>query len=115
VAVGKDGLRFTPDTISAKPGDRITFEFYPKNHTVAQAAFDNPCNPINGSIFSGFNFAVAEGKAEKQFTITVKDDKPIWLYCSAVPQGNSHCAAGMVAVINPPKEGPRTLQAFREA
>lgn len=56
VAVGKDGLVFTPDTIHAKTGDEIVFEFYPKNHAVVQADFKNPCNPSASGlgIFSGF-------------------------------------------------------------
>lgn len=56
VAVGKDGLKFTPDTIIAKTGDEIVFEFFPKNHAVVQADFNNPCNPSadGHGIFSGF-------------------------------------------------------------
>jgi hypothetical protein len=51
----------------------------------------------------------------KTFTVKVEDDeKPIWLYC---PQNNpkSHCASGMVAVINPPQYSQNTLDAFRLA
>lgn len=42
------------------------------------------------------------------------EKKPIWLYC---PQNAPmpHCAAGMVAVINPPQSGHNTLNAFRMA
>jgi plastocyanin len=56
VAVGKDGLTFTPDTIHAKTGDQIVFEFFPKNHAVVQADFNNPCHPSadGHGIFSGF-------------------------------------------------------------
>ncbi|KAF9732770.1 hypothetical protein PMIN06_012066 [Paraphaeosphaeria minitans] len=116
VAVGKDGLVFTPDTIHAKSGDEIVFEFYPKNHAVVQADFNNPCNPSASGlgISSGF-VPSAAGRANKTFTVTIEDDtKPIWLYC---PQNNpkSHCAQGMVAVINPPQYSPNTLNAFKLA
>ena len=56
VSVGKDGLVFSPDTVYAKTGDEIVFEFYPKNHAVVQADFNNPCNPSADEkrIFSDF-------------------------------------------------------------
>ncbi|KAF2650875.1 Cupredoxin [Lophiostoma macrostomum CBS 122681] len=113
VAVGKDDLKFTPDTIKASVGDEITFEFYPKNHSVVQAAFNDPCNPSDNGIFSGF-IASSSGEADKAFTITVNDTKPIWLYCATL-KPSPHCAAGMVAVINAPSSGPNTLDAFRKA
>lgn len=100
VSVGKDGLVFTPDTITANIGDQITFQFFPKNHSVVQSDFKNPCNPSEAGIFSGF-IPSADGPANETFAITVKDEKPVWLYCAAVVP-RSHCAAGMVAVINPP-------------
>jgi plastocyanin len=133
VAVGQNGLTFTPDTVHANVGDDVVFQFFPKNHTVVQADFNNPCNPSQNGIFSGFNFNVTNGTAvsstkwalcctklllidsqDKTFTITVSDTKPVWLYCSQ-NQPKPHCAAGMVAVINPPASGPNTLDAFKAA
>lgn len=63
VSVGKGGFVFTPDTIVAKIGEEITFQFFPKNHSVVQADFNNPCNPAAapGSIFSGFIPSAAPG------------------------------------------------------
>ena len=59
VSVGVDSkgvasLVFTPDTIHANIGEEITFQFFPKNHSVVQADFNNPCNPSENGIFSGF-------------------------------------------------------------
>lgn len=55
VDVGEHGLSFDPDTITAAPGDMVEFHFYPGNHSVAQASFDNPCHPMSSSsFFSGF-------------------------------------------------------------
>jgi plastocyanin len=103
VKVGSGGLAFDPDTVKAETGDTIIFEFYPKNHSVAQAAWDKPCVPLPGEgdmrpIYSGF-FPVAEDKSEsdKVFSMMVNNTDPIWLYCSQ--QG--HCKSGQVMVINP--------------
>lgn len=54
VAVGQNGLTFTPDTLTAAVGDTVTFHFYPINHSVVQSSFEKPCTPINNGIFSGF-------------------------------------------------------------
>ncbi|KAF2111496.1 Cupredoxin [Lophiotrema nucula] len=112
-STGAAALVFTPDTIHANPGEEITFQFFPKNHSVVQADFNNPCNPSDNGIFSGF-IPSSSGPADQVFTIKVKEDKPVWLYCAALKPA-PHCAAGMVAVINPPKSGPNTLDAFRAA
>ena len=102
VAVGlKNGsLLFNPETITAKNGDNVIFKFWPKNHSVAQSTFAQPCQPSNNGLFSGYVFTSdAEKVATTQFRYTVTNEsQPIWLYCS---QGR-HCQSGMVAVINPP-------------
>jgi plastocyanin len=47
VTVGAGGLlRYDPQNITANPGDTVTFSFFPKNHTVTQAAFSAPCQPL---------------------------------------------------------------------
>ena len=94
-------------------GSWLEFQFWPQNHSVAQAAFDKPCEPLDGGFFSGF-FPVAADVAEGErpsFRVEVKDDKPIWLYCSA----GKHCQNGMVGVVNPPAQGANTLEAFTTA
>lgn len=90
-------LVFTPENTTAKVGDTVTFHFYPKNHDVVQGSLAAPCAPLKDGFFSGF-IPSSAGEANKTFAITVKDDKPIWFYCS---QGK-HCNAGMAGVINPP-------------
>lgn len=55
VDVGEHGLSFDPDTLSVSPGSKVEFHFYPSIHSVTQAAFSNPCHPLNqSSFFSGF-------------------------------------------------------------
>ncbi|KAK4954580.1 hypothetical protein LTR10_008013 [Elasticomyces elasticus] len=53
VAVGEDGLVFTPSSITAPVGSQVEYQFYPRNHSVVSSAFDNPCQP-DGKLFSGY-------------------------------------------------------------
>jgi len=104
-------LTFTPNVINASLGDTVTFKFWPKNHSVAQATFNAPCQPANNSFWSGF-FPTKEGANEQVFVYTVANESaPVWFYCT---QGQ-HCQNGMVGVINPPASGQRTIQAFAAA
>lgn len=51
VTVGADGqLAYSPANIQAAIGDTVTFEFRPKNHTVTQSNFNNPCQPLFDTI-----------------------------------------------------------------
>ncbi|KAF1847495.1 Cupredoxin [Cucurbitaria berberidis CBS 394.84] len=115
VAVGtKTGeLVFQPDSIKAAQGDTVTFRFWPKNHSIAQAAFAKPCEPLERGFWSGFVPTTnAQAAANQTFVYEVKNaSAPIWFYCS---QGQ-HCQAGMVGVINPPQSGERTLAAFKNS
>ncbi|KAG9237201.1 Cupredoxin [Amylocarpus encephaloides] len=112
VTVGQGGLVYTPSEIKAAVGDEVEFSFFPKNHTVSQASFAKPCEPLEGGFFSGFVPTPAPGPSSTTFTITVKDTKPVWIYCGQT-KGN-HCQSGMVAAINAPTEG-KTLAAFAAA
>jgi len=116
VAVGnKDGdLTFDPAEITAEEGDIVLFHFWPKSHSVAQAAFDSPCEPLEDGFWSGYVPTNDTEKAsETHFMYTVSNaSAPIWFYCTAM----KHCQNGMVGVINPPQNNPnRTLEAFAEA
>jgi plastocyanin len=113
VANKTGGLVFVPETLTAAQGDMVTFRFWPKNHSVAQSTFAQPCSPMNNGIWSGFVPTTdTEKVANWTFTMEVKNaSAPIWFYCT---QGK-HCQAGMVGVINPPKQGPNTLAAYKNA
>jgi plastocyanin len=124
VTAGFNGLHFEPDNISAAIGDIIEFHFLPKNHSVVQSSFSNPCVPLSSStspnlnkntsagIFSGFNFATTDGEAENTFSFVVKDTKPFWYYCSQTV-GN-HCQMGMSGVVNQDFGGEKTLAKYKE-
>lgn len=90
VTVGKNGLTYDPPTLHAEIGARIQFDFFPKNHSVVQSSFADPCHPLaSGGFFSGF-VPTKEGQSSTTFTIEVKDKKPIWFYCAQGP----HCQSG---------------------
>ncbi|KAJ4362654.1 hypothetical protein N0V95_001362 [Ascochyta clinopodiicola] len=111
-------LAFYPNNVKANAGDMIQFQFHPKNHSVVQSTFDNPCVPIQNimsnktdAFYSGFMPTTTPINSTSQlltYTIRVPDDKPIWFYCS---QGK-HCQEGMVGAINAPASGEKTMQAF---
>lgn len=107
------GLVFSPESLQAAQGDTVTFRFWPKNHSIAQSTFQQPCAPSNNGFWSGFVPTTStESIANWTFTYEVKNaSAPVWFYCS---QGR-HCQSGMVGVINPPKSGPNTLAAYKNA
>lgn len=98
----KGELTFMPNTMTAVAGDMIQFQFAPKNHSVVQSTFDQPCQPsrlhsnITG-VFSGYMPVAADAQMAPTWTIRVNDTKPMWLYCSQA----KHCQGGMVMVVNP--------------
>ena len=115
VAVGQNGLAYTPNVVSAAPGAKIEYHYFPKNHSVVQSSFDKPCQPLAGGngVNSGF-VPVPQGESPQVFTVTVNDTNPVWIYC-AQTNGN-HCQAGMSMVINQPAPpSPNSLQAYQAA
>jgi plastocyanin len=119
VFVGGTGkLEFTPNSVSANPGDSIRFTFGPKNHTVTQSTFANPCSPMTDAttgaqtgFFSGYMPVAGTQTTDlPQFWIPVKDTKPIWAFCS---QAN-HCQQGMVFAVNAPADpDPKSFNNFK--
>lgn len=81
VNVGQSGLAFSPPTVTAVPGDTVSFTFYPKNHTVTQSTFTAPCEPMTGGVDSGFQPVAANATNVPQFTITVNGTTPLWFFC----------------------------------
>ncbi|KAF2001667.1 hypothetical protein P154DRAFT_167085 [Amniculicola lignicola CBS 123094] len=110
--VENGGLHFEPQNVVAEIGDLIEFHFLPKNHSVVQSSFDEPCKPLQNGVFSGFNFPTKEGEAPDVFVFTVLDKKPFWYYCSQT--AGNHCQMGMAGVINQNFDGQATLAAYKE-
>ncbi|KDR70704.1 hypothetical protein GALMADRAFT_75810, partial [Galerina marginata CBS 339.88] len=114
IIVGANGqLSYSPANISASIGDTVTFEFHPKNHTVTQSNFLNPCHSLQEStgtagFKSGFEPVAADATEFPTFQIKINDTAPIWGYCGQT----GHCAAGMVFAINAVESGPNNFDAF---
>src|SRR2546421_531387 len=53
VAVGKNGLVFTPDTLTAAAGDTIEFTFAPGGHSVTRSEFSSPCKAATTDVIWG--------------------------------------------------------------
>ncbi|KAM6517030.1 hypothetical protein FSOLCH5_007983 [Fusarium solani] len=104
VEVGKGGLKYTPDTISAAKGDIIEFHF-DSMHTVVAGDFSKPCTPATSG---GFYSGDLPASGNSFFSITVNNTDPIFFYCAI----EGHCQAGMAGVIN---QGSDTLKAYQSA
>jgi len=109
---------YSPEAISAQPGDQVVFHFNPKNHSVTQSSFAGPCTPKDGGFNSGF-MPVAANVTDNfpTYTITVNDTQPIWVYCAqAANTPGSHCGAGMVFAVNCGADGaPNSFTNFKNA
>lgn len=100
-ASGENKLTFSPWKIQAPVGDMIQFQFGVGAHTVTQSSFDNPCVPLGSpnnltGVHSGSMPVKAGDEMVPTYTVAVKDDKPMWLYCAT----GKHCQNGMVMVVN---------------
>ncbi|KAK6346570.1 hypothetical protein TWF696_006692 [Orbilia brochopaga] len=97
IVVGRGGLRFDPDNVQAEIGDVIEWHFTPRNHSIVQSNFGNPCVPTAGAFFSGF-VPTMSGQNGQVYQIRIVDKNPIWYYCSQTV--GDHCQMGMAGVIN---------------
>jgi len=110
VTVGQNGLSFTPSSVNASAGDQIEFVFYPKNHTVTQSTFANPCQAMSNGTDSGFMPTNStSGSQQPGVIVTINSTDPVWFYCRQA----THCTQGMVFAVNPTAN--KTFAAFQAA
>ncbi|KAF8873890.1 Cupredoxin [Infundibulicybe gibba] len=110
ITVGPDGkFVYSPANITAAIGDTVTFEFMPKNHTVTQSSFMNPCQALGETTPGAVGFksglctpVAADATTFPTFQIKINDTAPIWGYCGQT----GHCGSGMVFSINAVESGP---------
>jgi len=109
-------LAYSPNTITAAKGDMVQFQFAPKNHTVTQSNFDNPCQPLSlhsdtMGVFSGFMAVSATATEIPVYTIEINATTPMWFYCSQA----KHCQSGMTMAINvnTTANASRSFEAFQ--
>jgi len=107
VIVGADGkLIYKDNTVIAKIGDIIRFDFNSTNHTVTQSSFQEPCKPLANGFNTGFNQFNNQSKTGIIFRdFEVKVSTPLWFYCAQV----NHCTKGMVLGVNPGNKFPEFL------
>lgn len=103
VLVGGTALTFTPNSVTARPGDVLQFQFAQRNHTVTQSLPASPCRPIDGAagVPPGVNsgFIPFDGGASGMvgtFNVPVMNTQPMFLYCAQA----MHCQQGMVMTVN---------------
>lgn len=97
VTVGKSGLTFDPNVITAAQGDILEFHFYAQNHSVVMGVRGDGCQPASsGGFFSGFMPVTGSSEGSEVFQVTVNSTDTMYFYCS---QGK-HCQNGMVGVVN---------------
>ncbi|KAI4273189.1 MAG: hypothetical protein LQ337_004816 [Flavoplaca oasis] len=102
VIVGGDaGLVFSPNTLTAMPGDMVEFTFMSMNHTLTQSTFPEPCKKMKDGADSGF-LANPDNTVSPPptYMFQIKDTKPLWFYCKQ-KKPTSHCGKGMTFSINP--------------
>lgn len=112
VKVGEGGgLTYSPESVTAKEGDIISFQFLAKNHSVTQSSFNDPCTRLTTptlGIDSDYQPVPANASMVPQWSFTVVNaSAPLWFYCK---QG-AHCKAGMVFAVNPTAD--KTFEAFK--
>ncbi|KAF8167971.1 hypothetical protein B0H34DRAFT_683819 [Crassisporium funariophilum] len=119
IQVGAAGkLLYDPEAIAAQPGDQVVFHFHPKNHTVTQSSFADPCGRKDGGFTSGFQPVPANQTDNlPTYTITVQDTAPVWVYCAqAAKTATSHCGQGMVFAVNCGLDGaPNSFTNFKKS
>jgi len=108
IQVGPGGqLVYSPDSISANIGDTVEFFFNPKNHTVTQSSFADPCDILAGGLDSGFTNPTTVPLTSVGFSFVVNVSTPIWFYC----RQTGHCKQGMVFAVN--ANANKTFAAFQ--
>lgn len=119
VADQNGSLKYFPDSIDAPVGSIVQFQFHPKNHTITESTFDEPCKPIADSLKTETRPGVRSGFVPVQpaaeftpvYNVLINDTKPIWIFCGQT----NHCARGMAMVINQNKTSTeKTIQKYIE-
>ncbi|KAG7085875.1 hypothetical protein E1B28_003408 [Marasmius oreades] len=115
IKVGGQGSFFVPDSVNARLGDTVKFQFFDAAHGVVQTSFETPCEPLPGGFSSGVVVPPDGGTNPgelAEWTLQITNISTIWFYCpvkSPVP----HCSTGMVGAINP--LGEAMVEDFKSA
>ncbi|KAH7061299.1 hypothetical protein B0J12DRAFT_289511 [Macrophomina phaseolina] len=120
ITVNKVKDKFVPESLAAKVGDIVKFEFWPTNNSVARSDFAYPCIPYaltsasraGLGFWSGFqpivaNLAQVNVSQLPAFYMVINRVTPLWFYNSAPGACIDH---QMVGVINPADPSQLSLQ-----
>ncbi|KAH9217513.1 hypothetical protein DL95DRAFT_386361 [Leptodontidium sp. 2 PMI_412] len=90
---------FTPNSVTAKEGDTITFQFTSGNHTVTESTFEHPCVKLEDGIDSGYQ-PVVNSLNPSDFSFNVAQNTSQWFYSKQAGE----CGDGMTFALNPNNE-----------
>ncbi|EXJ61760.1 hypothetical protein A1O7_02190 [Cladophialophora yegresii CBS 114405] len=116
VSDANGSLKYFPDKITAPVGSIVQFQYHPKNHTITESSFAEPCKPIASNLTSttrpglksGFVPVTGQEPFTPVYNVLINDTKPIWIYCGQT----NHCQRGMAMVINQNDSSPNTIEAY---
>lgn len=92
---------FTPNTLDAKIGDTILFQFMSGNHSATQSTFEAPCDPLANGADSGYMSNVNNSiNPPPAFAFRISSTSPSWFYSKQAGE----CGSGMTFALNPTTE-----------
>jgi len=101
-------LTYNPNNFNASVGDEVAFYFNPRNHSVTQSSFEDPCQSLEDTTgIPGFDSGLVPTQVDldtASFTLVINDTDPVWAFCKQLSP-ESHCRLGMVLGINTPQTG----------
>ncbi|KAI1321912.1 hypothetical protein F5Y16DRAFT_413577 [Xylariaceae sp. FL0255] len=112
IDVGLNGETiFSPNNVTELIGTVVEFSYNPKNHSIVQSSFDQPCQPLSGGGFAAPFVPTSETPSGVTFEVTITNPDPVWFYCAQTAE--SHCQSGMVGSLNAATTGDKTFAAFQ--
>jgi len=119
VSDANGSLKYFPDNVVAPVGSIVQFQYHPKNHTITESSFAEPCKPVAANLStptrpglkSGFVPVTGTEPFTPVFNVLVNDTKPIWIFCGQT----NHCQKGMAMVINENATSGKTIEAYISA
>ncbi|KAL2067671.1 hypothetical protein VTL71DRAFT_15767 [Oculimacula yallundae] len=103
VISGQNGA-FIPNSVVAKAGDTILFQFTSGNHSITESTFERPCSKLENGIDSGYQPATSPSKP-LEFDFTVARNASQWFYSKQAGE----CGKGMTFALNPTNEQTEVL------
>ncbi|PHH55963.1 putative GPI-anchored cupredoxin [Ceratocystis fimbriata CBS 114723] len=107
VKVTQNGI--SPPQLYANEGDFIWFQFGFGMNSVVEGEYEQPCRSYGNGFASPSVYHSKGGYYHQVFVVDVPNTEPRWYYSGE----DSRCTSGHVAVINPPRDGSKTLANYQ--